>query len=135
MPVTINTYCRINRNGSININTDPAFGIITTTTTTTTTTINLNDYACISGPIAAANGTYFFTGDYYTEKGVTRPIYYGPNTYFIIISNNNPGPTWGLWNDGNGEPGLAYGSTTQPIPNYPWQASWNNGIIVTQGPC
>ena len=25
MPVTINTYCRVNRNGSININTDPAY--------------------------------------------------------------------------------------------------------------
>ena len=27
MPITINTYCRINRNGSININTDPRFGV------------------------------------------------------------------------------------------------------------
>jgi len=25
MPITINTYCRVNRNGSININTDPRF--------------------------------------------------------------------------------------------------------------
>lgn len=26
MPITINKYCRINQNGSININTDPTFG-------------------------------------------------------------------------------------------------------------
>jgi len=126
--ITINTYCRVNQNGSININTDPTFPQPLPPPDP--------NFACVSG-IGDGNGTYTFTGDYATEKGVTRPIYIGPNTYMIMILNNNPTPTWGIWFDNNGEIGLAYAGNTQPIPEYPWQeTSWSNvGPVITIGQC
>ena len=129
MPITF-----LNRNNSGNIsfsNINNSGGI------STNVPIPPNpNFACVSG-IGDGNGTYTFTGDYATEKGVTRPIYYGPNTYMLMILNNVPTPTWGIWFDNNGEIGLAYAGNTQPIPDYPWQeTSWTNaGPIITIGPC
>jgi hypothetical protein len=136
MPIIISTYCRVNKNGSMDINTDPAFGIITTTTTTTTTTINLNDYACVSGPLTFANGTYLF-GGYAGEF----PVYNGPNGYFFFPSSYDfpLSPTWLLWNDNNGEPYVVAAGNTRPVPAYPWlETSWRYfyaSFVVTQGPC
>jgi len=129
MPITINTYCRVNRNGSININTDPLFGFTTTTTTsttTTTTTINLNDFVCYQG-----YETYTLVGTS-TVQGVTRGIYDAFNGYATIQLVGDPlGPTWAIWNDQ--DPSII--SSTRPVPDYPWQASWGVGFSITQGPC
>ena len=134
MPITINTYCRINRNGSININTDPAFGF--TTTTTTTTTINLNDYACVNTGPDEDNfrGTYVVTGTS-TVDGVTRPVYTNVNPFFTIqLASIVGGPVWAFYYDVY----LSATSTTQPAPTYPWQATGYSGFdlrSITQGPC
>jgi hypothetical protein len=135
MPITINTYCRINRNGSININTDPTFGFIattTTSTTTTTTTINLDNFACMSGaPDPLMNGTYVNSFIDVTEQGETRPIFGGPNGYYLQIVSGPGGPSWGLWFDGE----FYFAGTTKPIPQYPWQSAWSGGVTVTRGLC
>ena len=138
MPININTYCRVNRNGSININTDPTFPIPTTTTstTTTTTTSTFNNFACVSGPLTFANGTYIFggyAGDF--------PVYVGPNEYYFYPAQYDfpLSVTWALWNDNNGEPYVAAVGNTRPAPAYPWlETSWRYfyaSFVVTQGPC
>jgi hypothetical protein len=144
MTVTINTYCRVNRNGSININTDPTFPTTTTTTTsttTTTTTINLNDYACVSGAGSPINGTYIFSY-FQTLQEVTRPLYTTADGNFIIgLVSNAPGPTWSILDNINED--FLYIGNTQPSPYYPWlETSWtlaNAGVLplptITQGPC
>jgi hypothetical protein len=137
MAVIINGSFRINSNGSININTDPAFGITTTTTTTTsttttTTTINLDDFACMSGaPDPLMNGTYVNSFIDVTEQGFTRPIFSGPNGYYLRIVSGPGGPSWGLWYDGE----FYFAGTTKPIPQYPWQSAWSDGVTVTRGLC
>jgi len=131
MPITINTYCRINRNGSININTDPAFGFIaTTSTTTTTTTLDPINFVCMSGA-GDPNGTYQNTFNNVTEQGFTRPIYANANGWYLQIVSSPGGPLWGVWLDGE----FYFAGTTQPIPQYPWQSAWSGGVVVAQGPC
>ena len=138
MPININTYCRVNRNGSININTDPTFGFTTTTsTTTTTTTINPADYACVSGaPDPTANGTYVYFGDI-TIQDVTRRQY-GKITsdgWFISLISSPPipipGPQYAIYFEEN----FVYLNNTKPVPTNPWEGSWSDGVVVTIGPC
>jgi hypothetical protein len=117
----------------MDINTDPAFGF----TTTTTTTINPNDYACVSGPLTFANGTYTFL--FNIEDGGTFPLYGGPNEYFLYVLTAvfQQSPVWCLTNDNNGEPYIAVIGNTRPAPAYPWlETSWNvAGFVVNRGPC
>jgi hypothetical protein len=136
MPITINTYCRVNRNGSININTDPAFGF-TTSTTTTTTTFNINNYACVEvggDEPSEMNGTYVVTGTS-TVDGVTRPIYTNTNGLgcTMQITSFSGGPVWAFFINGN----PIYLSTSQPAPAYAWQATGYAFDLrrLTQGPC
>jgi hypothetical protein len=145
MAITINTYCRINRNGSININTDPTFGFIattTTSTTTTTTTINLDDFACVSGVGVSGEviGTYQFNG-FTTENGITRPSYIptfipAQPSLQIVIYNQSGGAVWAIAAFGD-EVNYYFGNTN-PAPAYPWlETSWTGSPppTVTQGPC
>jgi hypothetical protein len=144
MPITINTYCRVNRNGSININTDPTFGFITTTsTTTTTTTINLDNFACISSAGSPVNETYEFR-DFITENGITRPRYLligSTDGLQIVIYPTGGGAVWTIANPG--EEIYYYNGSTNPAPAFPWlETSWtlgNGGALpaptITRGPC
>ena len=142
MPININTYCRINRNGSININTDPLFGFIATTTTTTTTTINPNDFTCISGVGVSGEviGTYQFNS-FTTENGITRPMYLPTFTPVqpglqIVIYNQSGGAVWAIADFGN-EVAYYFGNTN-PAPAYPWlETSWTGSPppTVTLGQC
>jgi hypothetical protein len=132
MPVTINTYCRINRNGSININTDPGFG--TTSTTTTTTTFNINNFACVEvggDEFYEFNGTYVVTGTS-TVGGITRPVYVNGQGASIQLADVGFGTVWAIQFGG-----FDYASTTQPVPTYPWQATGYSLDLrrLTQGPC
>lgn len=118
MPITINTYCRINRNGSININTDPVFP---------------TNFLCVSGAGSAeVNGTYIKIDD-------NR---YDSSNYAItgIRLTTELGP-WALLIGGGGNP-VFYIGNTFPAPQYPWQETlWNasDGELpsptVTSGPC
>jgi hypothetical protein len=146
MPITINTYCRVNRNGSININTDPSFLFAnTTSTTTTTTTINLNDFVCISGVGVSGEviGTYQFF-DFTTENGITRPRYFPtftpvqPSLEIRIYPTGGGGGSavWAIAAFGD-EVNYYFGNT-QPAPAFPWlETSWTGSPppTVTQGPC
>jgi hypothetical protein len=126
MPITINTYCRVNRNGSININTDPTFpgppyiGPI-----------------CASGGVA--DGTYTFTS-YQTNGGYTRPVYlsfpYGISNSWTdgryIITENVSGDT----NE------ICVGNTFPPPANPYLETSWTfygsidpAPITFTSGSC
>jgi len=137
MPIIISTYCRVNRNGSMDINTDPAFGIITTTTTTTTTTINLNDYACVSSAGSPVNTTYQFYDSKYIPGGPNGD----PFGLQISLYPSGEGSVWII-----GRPGdeiYYYNGNTNPAPAFPWlETSWRlagNGSnplpTVTRGPC
>jgi hypothetical protein len=79
MAITINKYCRINRNGSININTDPAFGYIPPLPT------NLTVYDIYNnGPIGANISSVSIGGasPYIIFDGRTFPVYDSdPNLY------------------------------------------------------
>jgi hypothetical protein len=125
MPITINTYCNVNRNGSININTDPRF-------------FNPDNFACVrvgnDEPTTLPDGTYEIY-DNITVQGVTRPAYAGPNNYGIIIVSRVGGPTWRVTFDNNTV--SVYTGTTQPAPNYPWQeTSWTGGeVLITRAFC
>jgi hypothetical protein len=134
MPITINTYCRVNRNGSININTDPLFG--TTSTTTTTTTINLNDFVCVP----EVGGTFQFDS-FTTENGITRPMYLptfipAQPSLQVVIYNQAGGAVWAI--AAFGDDVNYYFGNTNPAPAYPWlETSWTGSPppTVTQGPC
>jgi hypothetical protein len=132
MPITINTYCRVNRNGSININTDPTFP-----------TINLDNFACVSSAGSPVNGTYEFY-DFITENGITRPRYFpigSINGLQIFIYPTGGGAVWTIANPG--EEIYYYNGSTNPAPAFPWlETSWtlgNGGALpaptVNQGPC
>jgi hypothetical protein len=124
MPITINTYCRVNRNGSININTDPTFGFLYT------------GPICVSGSsVPGVNGTYTFV-QYYTQNGFTRPEYYSSTFQFSIsVLYTNDG-RYGLW-DGSGDGTLLYEGLTFPPPLNPYlETSWTDpNIVITIGPC
>jgi hypothetical protein len=66
MPITINQYCRINQNGSININTDPAFGGVIPPLST-----NLLIY-CIAG--GSINSVTIGGGPSYVIKEGSFPV-------------------------------------------------------------
>jgi hypothetical protein len=122
MPITINTYCRINRNGSININTDPTFPGPPP------------QFICVSGAnIPEVNGTYTFV-QYFTQNGFTRPEYYF-NQFSISVLYTIDG-RYGLL-DGSGDDTLLYEGLTFPPPLNPYlETSWTDpNIVITQGPC
>ena len=123
MPIIISTYCRVNRNGSMDINTDPAFleplytGSI-----------------CVSGAnIPEVNGTYTFL-QYFTQNGFTRPEYYF-NQFSISVLYTAEG-RYGLL-DSTGDDILLYEGLTFPPPLNPYlETSWTDpNIVITQGPC
>ena len=128
MPITINTYCRVNRNGSININTDPTFPGPPYTGS-----------ICISGAgITAVNGTYTFTG-YGTDGPTTRPYYYKESFDFLIMLVSE---RYYIRENGGENYGQYIGNTV-PAPAYPYlETSWSiseQGVlpfpVITQGPC
>jgi hypothetical protein len=130
MPININTYCRVNRNGSININTDPAFPVPPSPP-------DPNDYACVEvggDEPGELNGTYAVTGTS-TVDGVTRPIYTNTNGLGVTmqITSAVGGPVWAFWIGGS----PYYLSTSQPAPAYAWQATGYAFDLrrLTQGPC
>jgi hypothetical protein len=129
MPVTINTYCRINRNGSININTDPAFPVPEPPYTGS---------ICVSG--GGADGTYAFTGFINYYDGI-RPTYTSISG-FINLRLEGPGGTYSF-RDAFGDQAEYYNGGTIPAPAYPYlETLWffyNTfdpvAITVTKGPC
>jgi len=127
MSITINTYCRVNQNGSININTDPTF-------LQPPTPPNTNDYACVVvgyDEPGTNGGTYVVTGNSIVD-GVTRPVYTNANGWTIQIINSG-GVVWAFFDNG----GLYAVSTTQPVPTYPWLATGYGFDILsfTAGQC
>jgi hypothetical protein len=70
--ITANTYCRINQNGSININTDPRFGVPYSTNFQIT---------CGGNPYAGANiySVSIGGGPTYIIQQGTFPVYSNPN--------------------------------------------------------
>jgi hypothetical protein len=126
MPININTYCRVNRNGSININTDPTFGFLYT------------GPICVSGSsIAQVNGTYTFYA-YYTQNGYTRPNYTinpAPFVYYNIdnLTGNGAYRIVEGFGDSND---IAFGNTFPPPENPYLETSWTDpNIVITRGPC
>lgn len=132
MAITINTYCRVNRNGSININTDPTFGFI----------IPIPQFLCVSGATPAEiNGTYEFIYSQ-TVLGYTRPVYtiFQFSSYFI---NTDFGGKYQIVQGFGDPPETIYEGTTFPPPANPsletlWYfANTANPapITITAGPC
>jgi hypothetical protein len=130
MPITVNTYCTINRNGSININTDPIF-------------FNIPQFICVSGAeITAVNGTYTFYA-YYTQNGFTRPNYSfesAPFTFYNIDTLTANGEYRIV--EGFGDSNELYTGLTFPPPANPsLENSWTQyggfptTLITTVGPC
>jgi len=123
MPITINTYCRINRNGSININTDPTFP----------EPLPDPNFLCVSGAgTTQVNGTYIKINENRYESSNFE-------TTGTVLTNEYG--AWGILIPGGGNPLFYLGQTT-PRPQYPWQeTSWTaiDGELpvptVTIGPC
>jgi hypothetical protein len=140
MPININTYCRINRNGSININTDPTFPL----------PIDPN-FLCANGAgTPEINGTYKFY-DFYTYPFLeTRPRYIPINNVDLSGIQIFAGPTFSgdfyrwvfFYYDGD-RGNYYYRGNTDPAPEYPWlETSWSVYDIgvgpvptVNRGPC
>jgi len=130
MPITINTYCRVNRNGSININTDPTFPEPPP------------NFMCVSGAGSAeVNGTYTFAG-FETSDGYTRPKYI--KGIFKIGLSILGGQRWILeFPNLSGDYAAWYIGNTIPPPAYPWlETSWSITDVgelpvptFTIGPC
>jgi len=119
MPITINTYCRINRNGSININTDPTFPD--------------PNFLCVNGAGSALNGTYKFYDFYTAGPNGTRPRYIPIGSTSLDFSieivagifNVGGGYRWGVYFFDGEFSTTYYAGNTTPVPEYPWlETSW-----------
>jgi hypothetical protein len=129
--ITINTYCKVNRNGSININTDPTFPQPLTPYT---------GPICVSG-VAVANETYTFIG-YQTFNGYTSPVYQSPGPFFYSIDNSTANGTYIICST-SGERIELYEGLTFPAPSNPYlETQWvfygtldPAPITVTSGSC
>jgi hypothetical protein len=123
MPIIISTYCRVNRNGSMDINTDPAFFEPPYT-----------GPICVSGA-GVSSGTYTFL-QYYTQNFFTRPEYISSTSQFIISISYTGDGRYGLL-DTSGDDTLLYEGLTFPPPLNPYlETSWTDpSIVITQGPC
>jgi len=88
MPININTYCRINRNGSININTDPRFGV--PYSTNFQITCGGNPYV---QPSANINGLSIGGGPAYIIQQGTFPVYSNPNDGNTLLNGHHFGGT------------------------------------------
>jgi hypothetical protein len=132
MPITINTYCRVNRNGSININTDPTFPII----------IPIPQFLCVSGATPAeVNGTYEFAYSL-TANGYTRPIYKIFQFSSYDISNDFGGKYRIVQGFGDPPENIYEGTTFPPPANPSLETLWYFAntvnpapITITAGPC
>ena len=120
MPVTINTYCRINRNGSININTDPRV-------------FSPDNFACVSGAGSSGlNGTYKFYDFYTSGNNGTRPRYIPINNVddsgIQILAGIPFGGSpyrWMIYFFDGEYSTTYYAGNTTPVPEYPWlETSW-----------
>jgi hypothetical protein len=136
MAININTYCRINQNGSININTDPRFGVISYST-------NLTVY-CVYNFVPtghAINSISISGGPAYIIKQGTFPVYDSdPNLYghhfggtsMTISESNNA--TILIYLNGT----LMEGSCVNPITGtYTWNYSFteNDNITIIGNDC
>jgi len=138
MSITINTYCRVNQNGSININTDPTFPQPLPSPDP--------NFLCVSGAgVPEINGTYTFYELYTWPNSGTRPRYVNELgiEIFAAVSFAGDSYTWFFYALIDGDQNTYYyrGNTTPP-PEYPWlETSWSlyGGVnpvpIVTIGQC
>ena len=83
MAININTYCRINRNGSININTDPRFGAPYST----------NLIISCGGNEAYINSVLIGGGPAYIIQQGTFPVYSNPDAGNTILYGHHFGGT------------------------------------------
>ena len=122
MPITINTYCRVNQNGSININTDPTFPQPLPPPDP--------NFACVSGAgVPEINGTYTFSYNYTFGIEGTRPRYVNEFGIEILAGMGFAGDfyRWFFYALIDGDQNTYYyrGNTTPP-PEYPWlETSWS----------
>jgi hypothetical protein len=117
MAININTYCRINRNGSININTDPRFGAPYSTNLTIYAAYNQDQgpsYARSIDAVSINGGT-----PYVILNGVTLPVYDDNSTILyahhfggtsITVSESNNATMIILINNS-----LVFGSCNSPV--------------------
>jgi len=119
--IIINTYCRINKNGSININTDPTFPIPPDP-----------NFACVSGAgTPEINGTYVFTDNYTFGIEGTRPRYQNIVSGIQILAAAGFAGDFYRWffyyYDANEDASAYwYKGNTNPAPAYPWlETSWS----------
>ena len=86
MAININTYCRINRNGSVNINTDPRFGVPYPTNFQVT---------CGGNPFIEANifSVSIGGGPAYIIQQGTFPVYSNPNDGNTLLNGHHFGGT------------------------------------------
>lgn len=115
MAITINKYCRINKNGSININTDPAFGDLYSTNLIISCGGNTGDtinsvtigggsaYIIVSGafPASVDVGNVIYAHHFggtsvaVTENGNATLLF---NINGILIEGSCPSPSFGPFN-------------------------------------
>ena len=84
--ITANTYCKINKNGSININTDPRFGVPYPTNFQVT---------CGGNPFAGANiySVSIGGGPTYIIQQGTFPVYADPDQGNTLLNGHHFGGT------------------------------------------
>ncbi len=121
MPITINTYCRVNQNGSININTDPTFPQPLPSPDP--------NYACVSGAgTPEINGTYTFLDNYTFGVEGTRPRYQNALGLEILAAVGFAGDSyrWFFYYFDGDASTYWYRGNTIPAPAYPWlETSWS----------
>jgi hypothetical protein len=124
MPININTYCRVNRNGSININTDPTFPEPPPPPDP--------NFLCVNGAGSALNGTYKFYDFYTSGNNGTRPRYIPINNVddsgIQILAGIPFGGSpyrWAVYSFDGETSTTYYAGNTTPVPEYPWlETSW-----------
>jgi len=120
--ITINTYCRVNQNGSININTDPTFPQPLPSPDP--------NFLCVSGAGSPEiNGTYAYLDDYTYPLFGTRPRYQNNSTGIQILAAPGFAGDFYRWFfyyfDGDAST-YWYRGNTNPAPAYPWlETSWD----------
>jgi hypothetical protein len=136
MSITINTYCRVNQNGSININTDPRFGVPYSTNLTVQCGGNIDvDAQMVSVSIGG--------GPTYIIKEGSFPVYAAlPDTF--ISAHHFGGTSITVTEAGNGTMTLSIngiekeGTCVSPITGtytYNYTFTENDIIIVSSSEC
>ena len=142
MPININGYCRINRNGSININTDSAFGYVPPLST------NLTIYAAYNsdqGPsyVRSIDAVSINGGTpYVILNGVILPVYDDSSTILyahhfggtsITVSESNNATMLILINNS-----LVFGSCSNPVngtATYTGTFTENDQVVIIGDYC